>query len=711
MSEPPETDLDYYSRPENYTGSNLQSLQKFTLAKQKQDKALSDQNVKAKKKKSGFDLFARYKHILKGYISDEEEEEEDEEEEKDEGAEEAKEDSSKKTKFEDIKEESEEIQEDEYDKEKKDVKEKDDQTVSPSGDKPSKSPAESRRRSSASPFPPGFEPTPSPRDSVTSTSPVPPKPRGQQDVSGGRSSVSLRFTKQQQIAKELRANALREKFRKAIFWVKIALKFSSSASGSDPGEGMKTFMDISSEVESSNLKSSGLSFDPNYFKANKEINLSTEVKGILSLPSEQRTPEQVQTAMFGLQIMRSFAEYPLHMQEKLAKVAYFEVVPPKRIIIRQGHFAENFYFIVSGQAVVTLLLRDPKTGASFVKTATIMRRGMSFGELALLHHSRRTATVTSQGEVQLLSVGRVDFFDIFMSGAGPGEIPDHIKFISTCDFMKDWPLEQLLENPQHCLLHFFKRNVVIVRDSTNSEWLYVVKSGFCQVLKQLKGVTPKIGWKEKSNQSKIELPTLETPLPGPKVDTWRRKRRKTKSAGDERRLENQENLEPAPVPQAIPGPSTKKFSKAEYSLNPVTKKAHLSPIKMSKYDTKKKYEVPEKCKPPKPKEPPKDLPPSKPPPVFVQVGSLKPKDVFGLETIQFEDSIENPQTVVTLVSRGAECIMLNKEFFAKHANEQVKKLIRHQVRPYPDEKTFQNNLQIKENWELYKKSLIDDLTS
>lgn len=63
------------------------------------------------------------------------------------------------------------------------------------------------------------------------------------------------------------------------------------------------------------------------------------------------------------------------------------------------------------------------------------------------------------------------------------------------------------------------------------------------------------------------------------------------------------------------------------------------------------------------------------------------------------------------VSRGAECIMLNKEFFAKHANEKVKKLIRHQVRPYPDEDTFQNNLQIKEDWELYKRNLIVDLTS
>ena len=27
---------------------------------------------------------------------------------------------------------------------------------------------------------------------------------------------------------------------------------------------------------------------------------------------------------------------------------------------------------------------------------------------------------------------------------------------STCDFMKDWPLEELLDHPEHCLLHFFK---------------------------------------------------------------------------------------------------------------------------------------------------------------------------------------------------------------------------------------------------------------
>lgn len=213
MSDPPETDLDYYSRPENYTGSNLQSLQKFTYAKQKQDKAQNDLNKKAKKKKSGFDLFARYKHILKGYVSDEEEEEDEEE---DKGAGDEREDSSKKSKFEEIKEECEET--DKSVEEKKDTKTTD-QNVQIVEEKQPKSPASDSRRSAdtTSPFPFGPESTPSPRGSITSTSPVPPKPRGHPDASGGRSSVSLRFTKQQQIAKELQAKAVRAIYMYSVF--------------------------------------------------------------------------------------------------------------------------------------------------------------------------------------------------------------------------------------------------------------------------------------------------------------------------------------------------------------------------------------------------------------------------------------------------------------------------------------------------------------
>ncbi len=55
-------------------------------------------------------------------------------------------------------------------------------------------------------------------------------------------------------------------------------------------------------------------------------------------------------------------------------------------------------------------------------------------ELALLHHSVRTATVVSQDTVQLLAIGRDDFFDIFINRNVFDDVPDHIKFIRWNNF-------------------------------------------------------------------------------------------------------------------------------------------------------------------------------------------------------------------------------------------------------------------------------------
>ncbi|KAL8578473.1 hypothetical protein ACOMHN_028745 [Nucella lapillus] len=61
---PPETDLDYISRPENYGGSNLQSLQRFFLARDKQQKTQRQSSKKKKRRREEDELFRRYRHIL-----------------------------------------------------------------------------------------------------------------------------------------------------------------------------------------------------------------------------------------------------------------------------------------------------------------------------------------------------------------------------------------------------------------------------------------------------------------------------------------------------------------------------------------------------------------------------------------------------------------------------------------------------------------------
>ncbi|KAK6172236.1 hypothetical protein SNE40_015942 [Patella caerulea] len=508
----------------------------------------------------------------------------------------------------------------------------------------------------------------------------------------------------------------RERFYKAIRLMLILKVVARSiAKKSDTGQkssGTVTDLTVVDDTLEENLRNQGLSFDPSYFKAKKEITISSEVKGILSLPKENRSPEQIQTAMFGLQSLRSFAEYPLHMQEKLCKVAWYEVVPPKRVLIRQGHHAENFYFILSGQAVVTILVRDPKTGESVNRVATIMRKGMSFGELALLHHSRRTATVSSQDTVQLLTVGRQDFFDIFMAGSAPGQIPDHIKFVSQIDFMKNWPIDRLVEHPEFCLLHFFKRNVVIVKDSRVNDWLYVVKSGSCQVMKQLKGVTGRLSLRKKDVKmdDRWELPNLPTAEQEAKIDTGLRRRSAPLLSEEQQRRRWDKILGEATM-TSRESSNQDNFSLETYKRQPIVAKPHFLACKSAREERDQKREKRSKYKSPRLRRSANpNPPPAKPSNVFVQVEHLKPRDVFGLPSIQFDDDIAKSTTSVSLVSRGAECIMVSKEFYAKHANEMVKKLIRQQVRPYPAEETFQENLQIKTDWELYKQTMINDLT-
>ncbi len=73
-----------------------------------------------------------------------------------------------------------------------------------------------------------------------------------------------------------------------------------------------------------------------------------------------------------------------------------------------------------------------------------------------------------------ISIGREDFFEIFMSKRG--EEPEHISFLRKCSFTKDWPFKALVENPGSCLFHYYRRGQVIVQNSLKSEYIYIIKS-------------------------------------------------------------------------------------------------------------------------------------------------------------------------------------------------------------------------------------------
>lgn len=75
-----------------------------------------------------------------------------------------------------------------------------------------------------------------------------------------------------------------------------------------------------------------------------------------------------------------------------------EVVPANYAIVRRGEPADAMFFIMSGELAVDVQPSPIRLG-----------RGQYFGEIALLHDTVRTATVTTLSECQLLALDAADF--------------------------------------------------------------------------------------------------------------------------------------------------------------------------------------------------------------------------------------------------------------------------------------------------------------
>jgi Cyclic nucleotide-binding domain len=105
-----------------------------------------------------------------------------------------------------------------------------------------------------------------------------------------------------------------------------------------------------------------------------------------------------------LRNMGIFSPLPAVPLEALAREARYLSVQPGTAIISEGEEGDAYYAIARGSVLVT-------RGGRMVEH---LDSGEGFGEIALIHPVRRTATVTATSETTLLSIGR----DAFLTAMG-----------------------------------------------------------------------------------------------------------------------------------------------------------------------------------------------------------------------------------------------------------------------------------------------------
>ncbi|XP_072039593.1 uncharacterized protein [Amphiura filiformis] len=425
-----------------------------------------------------------------------------------------------------------------------------------------------------------------------------------------------------------------------------------------------------------------MTFDVGDFKkfSKEDGGIPPRIRELLCLPEEDRTPEQVQNIVRCMQNMEEFAKYPPDIQKNLCKYAWYDRYGRNRVVIKEGQEADGLYIIISGK------LTETCAGQTYILSA-----GQKFGESDLIRGSKRTSTVMTKDVVEVFCVHSEDFHEVFDTKMNdkPDACMDYLRSITVFSV---WPgLDKLLDSPINWTIQNYRPGQVIVADSNKNDWIVVVKSGKCDVLKAL---TPGVCMRENSKKYSKEYKKAQG------ADEMNKMHRAKSGLTI---VVKKPTFITAPASRNGEPRSRSAYQPGKFQRQPIsgisdavmTRRQELKPGMWTESLGKKPRKLLETsgtngCIK---RGSELDIP------HCVRVAELVGGDVFGMLTILPNFSEDS----VSLVSQGAEAIRINKAFFLKYADERVFTQIEMRYEPFPTQDECLSDLDLTSQWESYKK--------
>lgn len=384
--------------------------------------------------------------------------------------------------------------------------------------------------------------------------------------------------------------------------------------------------------------------------------------------------------------------------------------------------------------------------------------GQKFGEEDLICGSSRRATVLSKDEVEILYLHRFDYRIIFNMSADSYD-PKNLEICKNDAVFQHFPMQKLLDNPGTWSALKYKYGRLIVKDSNDIEWIYVIKSGEARVLKHLEPGRVDVKARRKKIQqqmeeqstyhkkkkildfiadgngrkscyapsnyrpSSLQRSTIPTDPSSPHrnchSDHMADLRIRSQSAVPTRNRMSNTTLarkQSRPMTTGL----TKRLSDDDVVARDVEDKENkdvnivvtltdddddlcLSTDRsdqgaVADSDRESSYNRNSRRKGKKEEEG-MALPP------FVQVETLHPGHTFGLRSCLEHDE-RGPS--VSLVSGDCEVLAINKKFFMKHCDDALISLIRLKAKPFPSQTELVDRLDANMQWEEFKQETLKD---
>ncbi|KAL5011929.1 hypothetical protein ScPMuIL_010480 [Solemya velum] len=429
--------------------------------------------------------------------------------------------------------------------------------------------------------------------------------------------------------------------------------------------------------------------------------VTDSIREMLQQPPGTRTSEQISEIRQCLKgLSQSFCEYPIPVQKQICQCAFYDKYHHNRVIIRRGLPPDGIYFVLSGTLI------EKHEGK---KQPVEITTGDKFGEEDLVCGCARRHTVITRHQVELLTIHRLDYGIIFNMSADSNN-PRNLEICRQDVVFQHFPMHLLKESPGTWSTLKYKFGRLIVKDSNNVEWIYVIRSGEARVLQNLEPETIDVRARRQKIQEASEekspyhrklrllnfIQEKEAKKSEYRPSTYKEVRLLNNGTSTPRSFEDDERLSHSDifrdidndVPVASRRNSTENKGFGQYMTTALYRNAPEQRKGNRKSSITRTLAAQNVVLPP-----------------FVQVETLHPGQTFGMRAV-LDPDIRGPS--VSLVSGDCEVLAINKKFFQKHCDEAMYSLIMLKTKPFPSQEELVDRLDANMQWEEFKKQTLQD---
>jgi len=259
-----------------------------------------------------------------------------------------------------------------------------------------------------------------------------------------------------------------------------------------------------------NGEEKNLLFNPNDYKCRYQFSIPLWARKTCAKESEHRSEHEVQNIVSLMRQLKGFRKYSNRMQTLLGRIVRYERFGRRRVVIRKGHVGMSFYMIFSGSVGVVVEGDEDRAFANEEKPANMLQKGDAFGEIALVRRSVRSATIVCLENTDFLVIDKEDFYKLGIDKCAEEEMLLRYNFMRNMDIFSTWNSEDLKEVAEGGRIVQFLTDQVIEMDTTETEFVYILAKGQCDVIRLLDLTTHNL---EENNQQRNNYLKLRNPSP------------------------------------------------------------------------------------------------------------------------------------------------------------------------------------------------------